>query len=289
MTIFKKWARDASEYQVMEIAEEDVYAGFGYLGNKPPTAEEFNWLIQYLTLGIISSGRFWQPSTAYVAGQILYPYDLSKSFKLFECITAGTSGTAEPIWPEVGYETSDGQASWVVRDIRDARKLQQSRKINNVDFDGSKDITVNDGEPGDIMYTAAAVPPSNYLIADGTAISRVAYAALFAKIGTIHGAGDGNTTFNIPDLRGVFVRGLDGGRGIDADRGLGTYQDDEFKSHTHAIDVPTDSYGYGDMQSITKTDNHDESLKNDAWTSDPTGGSETRPKNVALLACIRYR
>lgn len=140
--IFKNWAGKADSYQLLEIAEKDFDAGFGYLGSRPPTAEEFNWLIQYLTLGIIASGRFWQPSTAYQVGQILYSYDLSKAFKRYECIVAGTSGTVEPLWPDVGYEIDDGAARWIVRDVRDARKLQTPRKINGVEFDGSKDIEI---------------------------------------------------------------------------------------------------------------------------------------------------
>lgn len=49
--------------------------------------------------------------------------------------------------------------------------------------------------------------PNGYLLCDGKAVSRTTYASLFTAVGTIHGSGDGSTTFNLPDLRGVFVRG----------------------------------------------------------------------------------
>lgn len=67
--------------------------------------------------------------------------------------------------------------------------------------------------PGLIFPYAGPTAPTGYAICAGTAISRVTFAALFAVIGTTFGVGDGVTTFNIPDLRGRFVAGLDGGTG----------------------------------------------------------------------------
>lgn len=57
------------------------------------------------------------------------------------------------------------------------------------------------------IWTLSAVP-ENYLLCDGSAISRTTYADLFDKIGTIYGAGDGSTTFCLPDYRGIHLRGL---------------------------------------------------------------------------------
>jgi len=65
---------------------------------------------------------------------------------------------------------------------------------------------------------------TGFLKANGAAISRTAYAVLFAEIGTVYGVGDGTTTFNLPDSRGEFLRGFDDGRGIDAGRALGSFQ-----------------------------------------------------------------
>ncbi len=70
----------------------------------------------------------------------------------------------------------------------------------------------------------------DYLYADGRAVSRTAYPELFAVYGTIYGAGNGSTTFNIPDLRGVFVRGKDEGRGLDPSRNLATLQGDAMRN-----------------------------------------------------------
>lgn len=56
---------------------------------------------------------------------------------------------------------------------------------------------------------AGSTPPTNTLESYGQAVSRVTYSKLFSQIGTAHGAGDGSTTFNLPDLRGRVMVGLD--------------------------------------------------------------------------------
>jgi hypothetical protein len=69
--------------------------------------------------------------------------------------------------------------------------------------------------PGMKIEHYGQTPPAGTLAANGAAVSRVAYAALFAVIGTTYGAGDGVNTFNLPDDRGNFSRAWDNGRGID--------------------------------------------------------------------------
>jgi len=83
------------------------------------------------------------------------------------------------------------------------------------------------GLPAGILlpYAGNGPMPARTMKANGaTNVSRSTYAALFAAIGTTFGAGDGSTTFGIPDMRGVVPRGMDEGRGLDAGRALGTYQ-----------------------------------------------------------------
>ena len=67
----------------------------------------------------------------------------------------------------------------------------------------------------------AAASTSGILICNGAAVSRTTYANLFSVTGTAYGGGDGSTTFNVPDLRGYFVRGLDTGSGRDENQGRG--------------------------------------------------------------------
>ena len=77
---------------------------------------------------------------------------------------------------------------------------------------------------GQVVAFATTVAPAGYLKCDGAAVSRTTYAALFAKLGTTWGAGNGTTTFNLPDLRGEFIRGADDGRGLDTGRVFGSVQ-----------------------------------------------------------------
>lgn len=66
---------------------------------------------------------------------------------------------------------------------------------------------------GSILATGRAAAPAGFLLCQGQAVSRTTYAVLFAAIGTSYGAGDGVTTFNLPDLRGRMPAGVDGGVG----------------------------------------------------------------------------
>lgn len=136
---------------------------------------------------------------------------------------------------------------------------------------------------GMVASFAMQTPPSGWLKCDGSAVSRSTYSALFTAIGTTYGSGNGSTTFNLPDMRGEFVRGFDDGRGIDAGRIFGSAQADEFKSHTHTEQVQetglSDSATGGTRPRITSTLTQ---------STGATGGSETRPRNIALMYCIRY-
>ncbi|MEF2175320.1 MAG: hypothetical protein V3575_02510 [Candidatus Absconditabacteria bacterium] len=90
------------------------------------------------------------------------------------------------------------------------------------------------------------------------------------------------------DLRGVFLRGLDNGKGIDNGRELGTYQEDEFKSHNHEIG-DANTAAQGEMYGYTRAPRIDYGLmpQESPKTMTFKGGSETRPKNVAVLYCIK--
>ena len=85
-------------------------------------------------------------------------------------------------------------------------------------------------------YAGSAAPPG-WLLCDGQAVGRTEYPELFAAIGTIYGEGDNATTFNVPDLRNEFIRGLGGSRT------LGSKQIASFASHTHGITDPGHAHG----------------------------------------------
>lgn len=99
---------------------------------------------------------------------------------------------------------------------------------------------------GMLLPFAGGTLPDGYLLANGSPVSRTSYAALYAAIGVTYGAGDGSTTFNLPDGRGVVLRGLDNGRGLDTGRALGSYQADSFASHGHGVNDPSHAHGVSD-------------------------------------------
>lgn len=122
--------------------------------------------------------------------------------------------------------------------------------------------------------------PAGWLYCNGQAVSRITYSGLFAMISTLYGAGDGSTTFNIPDLRGAFVRGWDDARGLDPGRSFASYQEDAFKSHTHTYTmkyITGGASGGGDPLNLGTT----------TFNTGAAGGTETRPKNYALYYCIK--
>lgn len=136
---------------------------------------------------------------------------------------------------------------------------------------------------GAIIEYAATAPPAGYLECDGAALSRATYAALFAIIGTTFGAGDGSTTFNLPDRRGVFGRGWDHGRGLDSGRAFGSYQADAFASHTHSNGAFFYTTNYADSSQY-----YPGAGVTSVTTTGASGSTETRPKNIAVMICIKY-
>ena len=156
---------------------------------------------------------------------------------------------------------------------------------------------------GNVVYRASNTLKNNQLLCNGAEYSRTKYAALFEDIGTTWGEGNGSTTFNVPDLRGVVIRGLDMGKGLDPGRQLATYQEDTVQNATGSIGIfnnyaamlgkptgPFFSESYGPqigIKSTSSTDNWVE-IKYDLSRQSRTS-SETRMKNVALVPVIFYK
>lgn len=141
-----------------------------------------------------------------------------------------------------------------------------------------------DGSPvGSIVYFAASAAPVGWFACSGAALNTTIYQDLFNVIGYTFG-GSGNT-FNLPDLRGEFLRGWDAGKGIDAGRAFGSLQLDAFKSHTHSVPAG------GTILNVTGqrySDTSNNINSTGQQTTGSTGDAETRPRNIALLPCIKY-
>lgn len=133
---------------------------------------------------------------------------------------------------------------------------------------------------GQVNYFAASAPPSGFLECNGASLSTTTYAALFAAIGYVWG-GSGSS-FNIPDLRGFFIRGWDHGIGRDPSRAFASFQASAFAAHTHTFAVKS-----GDTSGPFAADGS--GTTSGSGTTDSTGtGTDTRPANFALLPCIKY-
>ena len=161
---------------------------------------------------------------------------------------------------------------------------------------------------GEVLY--GYTPQSFCLPANGTIINRADFPRLwqmvskYSKIVTdtqwlsgnglnsgYFSSGNGTSTFRVPDLRGLFIRGLDSGRGIDLDRNSATFKDGSFqpdaiKKHKHQLD---DIHPYGGFADVGG--GFDGGGNNFKWRKNETfefGSYETRPQNIALTAYIRF-
>ena len=144
------------------------------------------------------------------------------------------------------------------------------------------------GVTGQVSYFAMTSPPQGWLKANGAAVSRTTYSKLFDEIGTRFGNGNGSTTFNLPDLRGEFIRGWDDSRGVDSGRNFGSFQSDELKQHRHPL-VGNDRGTIGSQKFAPGLFKDDaERTASDSNSIGFAGGNETRPRNIALLACIKF-
>jgi microcystin-dependent protein len=161
---------------------------------------------------------------------------------------------------------------------------------------------------GLISAFAGNVAPVGWLKANGAAISRTAYANLFAVFGTLYGPGDGATTFNLPDYRGEFLRGWDDGRGVDPGRVFGSAQGGAMVEHNHFMFTNTSASSStpeatgaqvvarrtdsspGENEYIMRVGSGTPSAGITGSTGSVAGalGSEVRPRNVAPLICIKY-
>ena len=161
-------------------------------------------------------------------------------------------------------------------------------------------VGMGDTPVGTVNWFASSTAPVGWLVADGRAVSRTIYSDLFAVVGTTYGTGDGSTTFNLPDLRGQFLRGWDaaGGtaRGCDTGRAFGSSQGFALQTHCHEMQVVPGGAGRPEWLCPNVA-----CPSGAGWPS-PTGGAtrsggftstdgstETRPMNVAMLPCIKWQ
>ena len=184
------------------------------------------------------------------------------------------------------------------------------------DASGNLSFSIVEGVPtGSVFCLAVNTVPTGYVKCNGASYSRTGtYAALFATIGTAYGAVDGNH-FNVPDLRGEFVRGFDDSRGVDSGRSIATSQGGENAQHNHAASSSVSesshthnmrglalsggsgsvaitlgsgqSYQIGYSGSISSRTSGSATTGISVSTTTSNQGSEARPRNIAMLYIIK--
>ena len=170
-------------------------------------------------------------------------------------------------------------------------------------YNGSAWGEIANGVPaGSVFSFATTTVPTGYLECNGAAVSRSTYASLFSAISTTWGVGDGSSTFNLPDLRGQFVRGWDNSAGVDSGRSFASSQSDQNKSHNHSINDSGHNHTIGNWGgnfgggSGALTFRNDVSGTNGSIIQNSTtgisiqndGGTEVRVKNYALMYVIKF-
>lgn len=176
-------------------------------------------------------------------------------------------------------------------------------KIADANVTRSK-IEANERFPvGMVSPFAGTSAPDGWLLCNGSAVSRSTYSALFAVIGEAFGEGNNTTTFNVPDLRGRFVRGLDNGAGRDPDASsrtamntggntgdaVGSVQGSQNLAHTHTINNAVVIGASGGI-SYSAPGGSSFALAQDSGSYQTTSsnGGESRPINAYLNYIIKY-
>ena len=184
-------------------------------------------------------------------------------------------------------------------------------------YNGSGWGEIANGVPAGSVFTfATSTVPSGYLECNGAAVSRSTYASLFSSISTTWGTGDGSSTFNLPDLRGQFVRGWDNSAGVDSGRSFASSQSDQNKTHNHTSattsltgtvtkisetyasggGTATGVFTKGSSATAGNTPGSVDSSPAGSFSMDAShthsiasdGGTEVRVKNKALMYVIKF-
>ena len=182
-------------------------------------------------------------------------------------------------------------------------------KVDNIVAASGTSVTLDNiaNFTGMIAPFAMTSAPTGWLTCDGTAVSRTTYSDLYTTIGTTWGSGDGTTTFNLPDLRGAFLRGT-GSHGTSnmangndfAGPAVGSFENDQIQDHGHNIDKQdgatndylggsSASYGLKTTYSSTYLGSTIGPVSSTAWNGNgaPRVGDETRPFNAGINYCIK--
>ena len=276
--------------------------GWATIGDVPPSVEQFNAL-HYLQ---DEKANFLYRQLADVVAAA------GKQYTETEVASLLTESIREIIKTTIGETKASSQTAGIMKVLNTlgstatdaALSAAQGKALNdaiaalNALLTG---YTANSYCPsGQIGLFAMDYAPQGWLKANGAVLSRTVYTNLFAAIGTRYGAGDGHSTFNLPDLRGEFPRFWDDGRGVDAGRVLGSWQSDAIRNITAQMYLygqdgssSQGAFGFrkqGERGLVWSRNDNNAGVVMDFWLDAskvvPTA-HENRPRNIALLACIK--
>ena len=249
-----------------------------------------------------------------MAGDIVYSKNLNKGCYLV-CTQGGATGDIEPqlLNKNVGETVTDGAVTWTVQKVSNALSLggnlpEVFALLNSPSFSGTPTaptaaagtntdqiascafVSQNSIPVGTIIAVAYTGVPEGYMHCNGAAVNRTTYVNLFNKIGTTYGAGDGSTTFNLPN---TVARFLEGGAGA------GTYYEAGLPNITGNISAFKASISGAFVGSNNTNrydgwnDNEDEyavSTSFDASRSNSIYGASTtvQPPAMTVIYCIKY-
>lgn len=230
-------------YANTEITEAEIQSGWPF--KTVVNSADANEVLRRLTtlMDMLESLGFleWSPLTDYIIGSFargsdnkvykallasgpstatVDPTSVNTSWVHFDSMFLGATATAANSLLLGGLSTGNA-----------AGKIPLNNSTLNVGLnaqmlDGHASSYYQPVPVGSVFYMATSTPPDGYLVCDGSEKDREDYAALFAAVGTVFGIGNGVSTFNLPDLRGEFVRGWDTGGSLDPGREFGSDQVD---------------------------------------------------------------
>lgn len=171
-----------------------------------------------------------------------------------------------------------------------AKPLEMAQNLNDVPDKAAALLNLGAASAEDVLRAAnpigtiiafyGSTAPSGYLPCSGQSVSNTIFPELVEFLNP------GNSSATLPDLRGEFLRGWDNGRGIDLGRAIKTAQLDELKSHGHDLSNGGRAMTTGGTGN-SLTGPAGGSAINPSVSILPTGGAETRPRNIAVLYCIK--
>ena len=243
------------------------------VGGEAPDGLDFNGVLNILSQAVV----FLQKGNAYQFDASMAPYPIGALVRSNDNLTTYQStvpnNSNNPNNNMTGWRVYNS-SSFVVDNLTtdDATKVASARTVKELNDSKLSKLDFDDAYKYMPIPYPKSIPPSGFLLMDGRAITQAQYPILYGLYGA-----------NLPDLRGAFIRGWDNGKGRDTGRSILSYQEDDFKSHTHNL-ARAENWGVGDLTDRVTTANGNGGSANAVGN---TGGGETRPKNIAFNYIVK--